>query len=193
MRFIISTVFRMKWLNNKQIRKWLRIIHRDLGYFVVGITLVYAISGIILNHKKHSVDPAFKTIFIEKQLKNYLTIEQFKAAFNKEFNSDYQLNTIIPEQQYYQLFIKGGIGKYYTETGQLTFEVYKKKPLVFFMNKLHYNQKKYWTTPADFFGAALIFLALSGLFMVRGKNSFIKRGKWYVIAGVLLLVIYIWL
>ena len=34
------------------IRKWSRIIHRDLSYFFSGIILVYAISGIVLNHKK---------------------------------------------------------------------------------------------------------------------------------------------
>ena len=34
-----------------QIRKWLRIIHRELSYVFAGMLLVYAISGIALNHK----------------------------------------------------------------------------------------------------------------------------------------------
>ncbi|HKL38702.1 MAG TPA: hypothetical protein VJ876_07375, partial [Bacteroidales bacterium] len=34
----------MKW------RKLNRILHRDLGYFFFGMTLIYALSGIALNH-----------------------------------------------------------------------------------------------------------------------------------------------
>jgi len=31
-------------------RKWFRVIHRDFGYLFFGVTLVYAISGIAINH-----------------------------------------------------------------------------------------------------------------------------------------------
>ena len=34
----------------KQLRKWSRILHRDIGFFFIGTTLIYAISGIALNH-----------------------------------------------------------------------------------------------------------------------------------------------
>ena len=33
-----------------KIRKWLRIIHRDMGYIFFGMSMVYGISGIALNH-----------------------------------------------------------------------------------------------------------------------------------------------
>lgn len=182
----------MKHLNSKNIRKWLRLLHRDLGYFFVGITLVYAISGIILNHKETRKDPAFKTIVVEQQMEKMLSVSNFEAEFAQKFGG-YTLNKLIPNDDRYQLFIKGGIGSYNVETGWISFEVYQKKPLVYFMNKLHYNQKNYWTVIADIFAGALIFFVLSGLFMVRGKNSLMQRGKWYVIAGIALLVIYIWL
>lgn len=35
-----------------QIRKTLRSLHRDFGYFVVEITFIYMVSGITLNHLK---------------------------------------------------------------------------------------------------------------------------------------------
>ncbi|MFA9388626.1 MAG: PepSY-associated TM helix domain-containing protein [Prolixibacteraceae bacterium] len=182
----------MNQLNNKNIRKWLRLLHRDLGYFFAGITLVYAISGIILNHKENRKDPAFKTIQVQQQFDKMLTVSNFEAKFADAFNN-YTLTKLIPADQHYQLFIKGGLGDYNLETGQISFEIYQKKPLVFFMNKLHYNQKKYWTAVADIFAGALIFFVLSGLLMVRGKNSLIQRGKWYVIAGFILLLVYIWI
>jgi hypothetical protein len=31
-------------------RKWNRAIHRDLGYLCFGLTLIYTISGIAMNH-----------------------------------------------------------------------------------------------------------------------------------------------
>lgn len=182
----------MSWWSKANWRKWLRTIHRFLGYFTVGITLVYAISGIILNHKQTRVDPAFKTISVEKSFPAGLTIDAFTSLFEQDFPGQ-QLNKILPEEQLYRLYLKGGIGQYNVFSGALSFEVYQKKPLVYFINKLHYNQKNYWTTPADFYAGALIFFALSGLFMVRGKNSLLKRGKWYVIAGILLIMIYIWI
>ena len=192
MPFITSTVYRMKWLTSKNIRKWLRILHRDLGYFFVGITMVYAISGIILNHKQNRHDPAFKTITIESQITPFLTVSEFEKTFASTFNN-YHLNKILPDENQYQLFIKGGIGYYNPESGLVSFEVYQKKPLVYFMNKLHYNQKNYWTVVADTFAGTLIFFAISGLFMVPGKNSLMKRGKWYLIAGIVLVLVYIWL
>ena len=31
-------------------RKWNRVLHRDLSYFFTGMTVIYALSGIALNH-----------------------------------------------------------------------------------------------------------------------------------------------
>lgn len=35
-----------------KIRKWFRVIHRDLSFIFSGIIIVYAVSGIALNHKR---------------------------------------------------------------------------------------------------------------------------------------------
>ena len=35
---------RIRW------RYWNRVLHRDIGYLCVGMTLIYALSGIALNH-----------------------------------------------------------------------------------------------------------------------------------------------
>ncbi len=34
----------------KLLRKWSRILHRDIGYFFIFTSLIYGISGIALNH-----------------------------------------------------------------------------------------------------------------------------------------------
>ena len=33
-----------------RVRTWLRALHRDAGYVAVGLTLVYALSGLAVNH-----------------------------------------------------------------------------------------------------------------------------------------------
>ena len=33
-------------------RKWCHILHRDLSFFFAGVILIYAFSGIMLNHKR---------------------------------------------------------------------------------------------------------------------------------------------
>ena len=33
-------------------RKWNRVVHRDFGYLFLGMTIIYALSGIAINHIK---------------------------------------------------------------------------------------------------------------------------------------------
>jgi hypothetical protein len=37
-------------LKKRSWRLWFRVIHRDLGFLIFGLTVIYAISGITLNH-----------------------------------------------------------------------------------------------------------------------------------------------
>ena len=56
----------------------LRIIHRDLGFLMVGISLVYGISGIYLNHM-NGKDPAFRTEANVIQLPANLTSDELSG------------------------------------------------------------------------------------------------------------------
>ena len=51
----------------KRWRGWLRAIHRDVGYLAVGLTLVYAISGLAINHIK-DWDPNYTTYERERTI-----------------------------------------------------------------------------------------------------------------------------
>ena len=42
----------------------------------------------------------------------------------------------------------------------------------------------------DFFAFSLVFFAISGLFMIKGKNGIAGRGKWYLLIGILIPIIY---
>ena len=53
-RLHVAAVVRKRW------RAWLRAVHRDVGYLVVGLTVIYALSGLAINHLK-DWDPNFHT------------------------------------------------------------------------------------------------------------------------------------
>ena len=59
------------WLM-KTLRKWSRILHRDIGYFFIGTTLIYGLSGIALNHM-NDWNPNYKVEIEHFQTKTTLT------------------------------------------------------------------------------------------------------------------------
>src|SRR5262245_42522096 len=52
---------RIRW------RPWLRALHRDAGYFFVGLTFVYAVSGLAVNHIA-DWEPNFRQVTRQHQL-----------------------------------------------------------------------------------------------------------------------------
>ncbi|MFV0554409.1 MAG: PepSY-associated TM helix domain-containing protein [Mangrovibacterium sp.] len=182
----------MKWLKNSSVRKYLRIWHRDLGFLLVGVSLVYAISGILLNHMGGK-DPAFKTEEGSVQFERKLNEESLDLLWKQHDNLPELKRIMQLDEDHYRLMLKGGIGVYSASTGLVDYEKHERRELVYWINRLHYSKVKGWNVMADFFAASLIFFALSGLLMVKGKKGIAGRGKWFLIAGLLIPIIYIWL
>ncbi|MBK5720973.1 PepSY-associated TM helix domain-containing protein [Dysgonomonas sp. Marseille-P4677] len=176
-------------IRNK-ITKWARIIHRDLGFLMVGVCLVYAISGILLNHM-NGKDPAFHTEEVTIQLSSGLNKEDLMVAWNDKKGLPVLRKVLPLDDEHLRLMLEGGVGVYNMDTGTIDYEKYTKREFVYWINKLHYNKVKGWSIMGDFFAASLIFFALSGLVMVRGKNGIMERGKWYLIVGLLIPVVYV--
>jgi len=167
----------------------LRIIHRDLGFFVVGITLIYGISGIIINHLG-TQDPAFRKEAKTVQLPANLTDTELSAAWSADKNLPPLKRIMRINESQSRVFLDGGIGVYNSSNGSLSYEKHTKRVLIYWINRLHYNKVKWWSPVADFFAGSLIFLAISGLFIVKGKKGLAGSGKWYLIAGILIPVLF---
>ncbi|MFV0365778.1 MAG: PepSY-associated TM helix domain-containing protein [Mangrovibacterium sp.] len=180
----------MRLLKSSTVRKYLRIWHRDLGFLLVGASLIYAISGILLNHMGGK-DPAFKTQESTVQLEKGLSEEVLNASWKQEASLPELKRIMQLDEEHYRLMLKGGIGVYSTQTGLVDYEKHERREFVYWINRLHYSKVKGWNVMADFFAASLIFFALSGLLMVKGKNSIAGRGKWFLIVGILIPIIYI--
>jgi len=171
------------------ITRSIRIIHRDLGFFVVGISLIYGISGILLNHLGGK-DPAFRTETKIIQLPAHLTDAELSATWQADQELPTLKRIIRINEDYSRLFLEGGVGVYNVANGHLDYEVHKKRPLIYWINRLHYNKVKGWSPVADFFAGSVILLAITGLFMVKGKRGLAGTGKWYLIIGILIPVLF---
>ena len=172
-----------------------RVTHRDIGHLIAGLTLIYAISGIALNHK-NDWNPNY--IFENSPFTSNAKIT--RETFNKEAAVDI-LKSINLEQEfktYYfpsgnslTIFINGGVIHLNVATGEGVIEKISKKPFFYQINFLHYNPGKWWKYFSDIFCLSLITVTITGLFIIKGKNGITKRGAILTIAGILLPIIFL--
>ena len=176
-------------------RRWLRAIHRDLGYLAVGLTLVYASSGLAVNHladwdpnfqnSEHTHElgpmPAGKT---DDELSELVAT---KLAITERPKEVYRLGDDAVEILYEHRTLH-----VIPSTGHVVDEEQKPRFLLRMANFLHLNRgKKAWTYFADAYAAGLLFLALSGLFMIPGKKGLVGRGAVFLAVGLALPVLYV--
>ena len=185
-------------MDGKIIRKWNRVIHRDLGYLAVGLTLIYAISGFVVNHV-HDWNPNYEISHIKSNVgkidlsKNDIDISVKKILNRLSLPSQYK-TTFRPEPKILRIFLKDNTIDVNIETGETIQEIVKTRPLIYEMNFLHLNHpKKVWTYVADLYAISLALLAITGLFVLKGKQGITGRGAWFTIAGFILPIIFLWL
>lgn len=188
-------------LTNKRGVKWFRLnreLHRDIGYFCIGLTLVFAISGIALNHvddwnPNYIVDRTEQPVF----LKNTLNNDVINSYLLKKFSPKDPIKATYWESKniYKVFFDEGSTLTVYFNKQTAVFEQIRPRVVFKQLNRLHLNEaKKGWIVFSDLYAILLVFLSLSALFMVKGKYSpwRFRRG-WLVIIGALVPACYIFL
>jgi hypothetical protein len=176
------------------VRALLRAVHRDVGYLAVGLTFVYALSGLAVNHIA-DWDPNFTQIErthplpenlpkddqeASKRLLDSLNIteaptEVYRADAarldivfdNRTLHVDFEKRLIVEEGQDPRFFLR-------------------------LANWLHLNRgKKAWTYVADGYAGFLLFLATSGMFMLAGRKGLLGRGAVLVTLGAAVPILYV--
>ncbi|UMB54241.1 PepSY-associated TM helix domain-containing protein [Lutibacter sp. A64] len=180
----------------KQLRKWSRILHRDIGYFFIGTTLIYGLSGIALNHMSdwnpnYSVE--IKNFETPINLEKTPTIKEniFKLLDEVDNRKNYKKHYYKNKNQL-KIFLKGGSSIMVNiKNGKGYAEYLKKRPVFYEVNYLHYNPNRIWTWFSDLYAAALILFAVTSFFMVKGKKGITGRGGIYAALGILIPLLFL--
>ena len=167
-------------------RPWLRALHRDLGYLAVGLTVVYALSGIAVNHIA-DWDPNFTNFERTFEVQGPLPEDDAAAAqvvLAAAKSQETPLDVYSPADGELEITLEKSTLFVATATGKVYEEGQEERFALRAANWLHLNRgKKAWTYFADGYAGALLFLAFSGIFMIPGRKGLIGRGAVLVIAG----------
>jgi len=170
-------------------RKWNRIVHRDFGYFFFGLTIIYCLSGIALNHKKRGWNPNYKITYQEIAIKDSISKQSVNddwvmSLLKKYHEADHYKKYFFPDNNTLKIFIDNGSVSINMESKEGYIEKISKRPVLFEINFLHYNPGKWWMWFSDIFCIGMIVIAISGLFIIaKSKNSLSRRGIWFILAG----------
>lgn len=174
----------MKW------RRWIRVLHRDIGYFFTGVVILYGISGLAVNHvddwnpnfvierREVTLDLPAERSQIQKQdiLRSLERIQGVGRYRSYDFPSERKVKVYLDDGSIL-IRLSDGVGVY---------ETIRRRPLLYEVNFLHLNPRGWWRIFADVFALALIVIAVTGLVVLRGKDGITGRGKWLVGTGLLL-------
>ncbi len=175
-------------------RRTMRVLHRDIGYMAIGLTIVFSISGITLSHNhdwnsNYSVEHSHHKLSLLENLTDEQIVQQsiqqlkitstFRTLFwgrpgevKLFFTDDLTVNISIPKQ-----------------TADI--EKIENRFLLHRFNQLHLGQvKAYWVVISDVFAGVLIFLSISALFIVKGKKGVWGRGGIFTLIGILIPLVY---
>lgn len=182
----------MKW------RKVIRILHRDIGYVAVALTIIFSISGIAVNHiddwnPNYVIE--FDTLKISPMTDSIYTGESVRAYVIAELNiKDSIKSHFRPSPEQIDIFLEKKTISANIKTGIVSIEKIKGRKVFRKMNFLHLNTpKKLWTWISDLFAVALILLAITGLFMIKGRKGFNGRGKWLFALGMLIPILFLFI
>lgn len=157
----------------------MRIWHRYLGFFLAGIMAVYALSGIVLIFRDTSFLKQEKQI--HEQLKPGLSAEELgKAIRMRELKFSGSNGSI-------QIFKQG---TYDAVSGVVDYKSVKLPMMVEKLTQLHKASTKQPLFYLNiFFGASLFFFVISSFWMFMPKTTIFKKGLYFTLAGIVLVVL----
>ncbi|HKK92223.1 MAG TPA: PepSY-associated TM helix domain-containing protein [Longimicrobiales bacterium] len=152
---------------------------------------MYALSGVAVNHRA-DWNPSYRITSETVQLGGVDLQAPASAAFARGVLDELGMGgpirgTFRPDPETVDIFVEDGTVTVDLTTGEAAVEVVRPRFLLRAFNFLHLNEaKRLWTWMADLYALALALLALTGLFILKGKKGITGRGAWLTTAGVLI-------
>ncbi len=165
--------------SNSKIRRKMRDLHNNVGFIIVGLVVIYALSGIVQTYRD--------TDFLKHEIKNEKTIEPHldaeklgKAIKQKELKIDKTEGAILS--------FKGGT--YNSETGEVKFVTKEWYSWVKPFTELHKSNSKglihYFTVA---FAIALFFMSVSAFWMFKPGTKAFSSGVILTVVGIIASII----
>ncbi|MGL5683377.1 MAG: hypothetical protein ACRDDZ_10075 [Marinifilaceae bacterium] len=163
----------------KQWNKWMRSTHRYVGFFMVGVMFVYALSGILLFYRN--------TDFLKDEITTVQVLEQSLNA--EDVGKALKIRGIKVIEETDNIIVFAG-GSYNKQTGEST---YTRKEVKAPFNKMITFHKMTSQNPMHyvgiFSGIGLLLLVITSFWMFQPQSKFFKRGMVIAIIGVIITVI----
>jgi len=156
-------------MKNSSFTQIIRSLHRDIGFFLIGLTVIYCLSGILLVYRES--DFLKREVQVEKTIEASLLASSLGRVMHKKIIITGSENGIVKFNN------QGYTGTYNSLTGELS---YKNKELPSFIQKLinlHKSSEKqivHWFSVI--YGSLLLFLALSSFWMFKPGSKVFKKG-----------------
>ena len=167
-----------------------RNIHRDLGYFYIGLIISFAFSGILMNHRemwhpeKYTVQTKAISVNIPKDTE---ITEKYAEELGKQLGIDDKIRRHGVKKGTFKISFEKHDVEIDMETGKGEIVAFKKTPIISQTMKLHKSTSNWWIYYSDIFGISLIVIAFTGVIMItHGKNTFARRGWKLAVAGIVI-------
>lgn len=167
----------------KSINYYMRALHRDIGYFVIGLTIIYGLSGIILLYR--DTDFLKTERAIERQLDANISEQDLGRSLHMR---DFEVVKTEGDVVYFKN------GTYNKATGKAN---YTDKTIPPFLDKFNQFHKTASSKLVHYFGVMyavmLLFLAISSYWMYKPKSKMFRRGIILSALGIVCAIIILFL
>jgi hypothetical protein len=178
-------------------KKTFRNLHRDLGYFYIGLIISFAFSGLMMNHRDYWHPDKYttetKAIAVELP-EEHLISEKFAVGLGEKLGVDDKFRKHSIKKGSLKISYENHDVEIDLKTGEGEIVTFLKTPIISQTMKLHKSTSNFWIYYSDIFALSLITIALTGTIMIKGgKFSFKARGWKLALAGILFPLLFLFL
>ncbi len=172
-----------------RLRRLNRAVHRDLGYLLAGTTILYAISGLALNHVGD-----WNSNFVIKRQDVQTLVPKDVAVVTREWvfgvleplgEQDRYRSHDFPTPEKVKIYLDEGSIFVDLKTGKGVYETVRRRPLFYQINCLHISPRRAWLVFSDLFAVGLVVVSVTGLVMLKGSKGLSRRGAALAAVGIL--------
>jgi hypothetical protein len=177
-----------------KLRRLIIATHRDIGYFFAGLTVLYAISGVAVNHVDDwNPNYVIRQDVAEVGVLPFADAPDLGAEVLRRMGIAQEPRSVVRmSTEELKIFLDQRTLTVGLPGGRVVDERVRRRFAFFEVNFLHLNTGKgFWTWFADIYAIGLLILACTGIFIIQGKKGLGGRGRWLLLAGLAIPLVYL--